>query len=253
MQVKATFRQSTGTGRGVAGPRGRAARRTVATLALLAATVTTAACTGSDDPAVTPPQSTVVQPGRPGETASTVAPEDFEPGVESATHNQVDMDYFADMIHHHLQALEMSDLAPDRAQDPEVLALADRIRDVQAAEIHGLAAWLQERELPVPVELEQGDGSGPRVPDGAAEHDHGAMSMPGMLTDEQMAELAAASGAEFDRLYLEGMIQHHEGAVEMSVTVLNEGTDERADELATDIGAGQQAEIGRMQDLLAGL
>jgi uncharacterized protein (DUF305 family) len=163
------------------------------------------------------------------------------------------MDYFADMIHHHLQALEMSDLAPDRAQDPQVLALADRIHDVQAAEIHGLASWLQERELPVPVDLEEGDGSGPRLPDGVAEHDHGAMSMPGMLTDEQMAELAAASGAAFDRLYLERMIQHHQGAVDMSVTVLNEGTDDRADELATDIGAGQQAEIERMRDLLAEL
>jgi uncharacterized protein (DUF305 family) len=253
MQVKATSRLSTGTGRSAAGSRARTAHLAATTLLLLATTLTTAGCTGSDDPAVVPPQSTVVQPGRPGETAASVAPEDFEPGVESATHNQVDMDYFADMIHHHLQALEMSDLAPDRAQDPAVLALADRIRDVQAAEIHGLAAWLQERELPVPVELEQGDGTGPRLPDGVAEHDHGAMSMPGMLTDEQMADLAAASGTEFDRLYLESMIQHHEGAVDMSVTVLNEGTDERADELATDIGAGQQAEIGRMQDLLAGL
>ncbi|WP_170023693.1 DUF305 domain-containing protein [Isoptericola jiangsuensis] len=231
-------------------------RRLGALAAALALTATTVACTGPDDEPDTeaaPPSSVVLQPGRPGEDSTTIAPEDYEPTVTGSTHNQADVDFFADMIHHHLQALEMSELAPDRAQDPAVLALADRIHDVQAAEIHGLAAWLQERDLPVPVEFEQGDGSGPRVPDGATDHDHHAETMPGMLTDAQMAELAAASGAEFDRLYLEGMIQHHEGAVDMSVTVIDEGTDERANELATDIGAGQQAEIGRMQDLLADL
>ncbi|WP_418275582.1 DUF305 domain-containing protein [Isoptericola jiangsuensis] len=244
MQVKATPSPSTGSGR---------AARVPAVLALLAASLTTAACTGSDDEEATPPQSVVVQPGRPGETAATVAPDEDRPGLEAAAPNQVDVDYFADMIHHHRQALEMSELAPDRTDDPDVLAIADRIHDVQAAEIHGLAAWLQERDLPVPVDLEEGDGEGPRLPDGIAEHDHGSASMPGMLTDEQMAELAAASGPEFDRLYLEGMIQHHDGAVQMSLTVMTDGTDERAEELATDIGAGQQAEIGRMQDLLADL
>jgi uncharacterized protein (DUF305 family) len=232
----------------------RAHRRLAAVSAALVLAATTAACTGSDDPPETvTPASDVVQPGRPGEGSTTVAPEDFVPAEPTTAHNQTDVDYFADMIHHHLQALEMSELAPDRADDPAVLAMADRIHDVQAAEIHGLASWLQERDLPVPVEIEPGDGTGPRAPDGATEHHGDAESMPGMLTDAQMTELAAASGAAFDRLYLERMIQHHEGAVTMSVTVIDDGTDERAEELATDIGAGQQAEIGRMQDLLAGL
>jgi uncharacterized protein (DUF305 family) len=77
--------------------------------------------------------------------------------------------------------------------------------------------------------------------------------MPGMLSAEQMAALEAASGAEFDRLYLEGMIQHHQGAIDMSVTVLTEGENGRTEELANDIGAGQSAEIGRMQDILDSL
>jgi uncharacterized protein (DUF305 family) len=157
------------------------------------------------------------------------------------------------MITHHLQALEISALAADRAENEQVKALASRIYDAQGAEIHGLAAWLQERDQPVPVDVEQLDGSGPRAPgnDHGAHGDHAAM--PGMLSAEQVAALEAASGAEFDRLFLQGMIQHHQGAVEMSTTVLTEGVDGRTEELAADIGAGQTAEIGRMQDMLDSL
>ncbi|PRZ08561.1 uncharacterized protein (DUF305 family) [Isoptericola sp. CG 20/1183] len=215
---------------------------------LLAAPV--AACT-ADDPAddAVPPSSVVVQPGRPGEGNTTVQPEDYEARDRSPEWNQADADFVTGMILHHRQALDMSELAPDRAQDPAVRSLASRIYDTQGAEIHGMAAWLQERDLPVPVEVEEGDGSGPRQPD--AGHDH--EGMPGMLSEAQLAELEQASGAEFDELYLAGMIQHHEGAITMSTTVMTEGVDERAHELANDIGAGQLAEIGRMQELLDGL
>ena len=81
---------------------------------------------------------------------------------------------------------------------------------VQGSEVDLMSDWLEENEYPVPVTAEGGDGSGPRAP----EHGHDA-DMPGMLTDAEMAELEEASGAEFDRLFLEGMIKHHEGALTM--------------------------------------
>lgn len=228
----------------------RARRRWLApaSVLLLAAV---GACTGGDASVAPTPSSAVVQPGRPGEAARTVEPEDYvDHGGTASRWNQADVDYVTHMITHHLQALEMSALAAERAEHEQVRAIASRIYDTQGAEIHGLAAWLAERELPVPVDVEQLDGSGPRGP--AVDHGgHGQdADMPGMLSAEQMATLEAASGAAFDRLYLEGMIQHHEGAVDMSVTALTDGEDGRAEELANDIGAGQAAEIDRMQDIL---
>ncbi|NNU26710.1 DUF305 domain-containing protein [Isoptericola sediminis] len=217
---------------------------------LVAVTAVTSCTGGAPEEAAgtAAPESVVVQPGRPGEDSTTVQPEDFEATEPEDRWNEADATFVSDMIVHHAQALEMSALAADRAEDPSVLAIADRIRDTQGAEIHGMAGWLQGHGLPVPVPLEGGDGSGPRVP---AEHDH--EDMPGMLTDAQMAELEAATGAEFDRLYLEGMIQHHRGAVTMSTDLVGAGTNLRTQELAADIGAGQLAEIDRMQEMLDGL
>lgn len=214
------------------------------------------ACTPDDGSATSAPSSVVVQPGRPGEPARTVAPEDYADAGDERRWNQADVDFMTHMIAHHLQALEISELAADRAEAEQVRAIASRIYDTQGAEIRALAAWLQERGQPVPAEVAQLDGSGPRAPGGGhGDHaDHGEHAdMPGMLTPEQVAALKAASGAEFDRLFLEGMIQHHEGAVDMSVEALTNGSDARAEELATDIGAGQTAEIGRLQDILDSL
>jgi len=221
--------------------------------AAFAVAMVAVACTGeADDGTTSTPSSVVIQPGRPGEDSTTIAPEDFVDDDSGVLRwNDVDVDFMTMMIDHHLQALEVAELAPGRAENEQVKAIADRIHDTQAAEIHGIAAWLQERELPVPVDTEDLDGEGPRAPE--THTDHSEQEMPGMLTDDQLAALGAARGAEFDRLFLEDMIQHHEGAVEMSVTVLEEGLDERANEMATDMGAGQQAEIGRLQDILASM
>ncbi len=226
-------------------------------LAAALAVGTAAGCTDGGTAPTSTPSSAVVQPGKPGEPARTVAPEDYvDDGSTAPRWNQADVDYVTHMISHHLQALEMSALAADRARHEQVRAIAARIGDTQGAEIHGLAAWLQERGLPVPVEVGQLDGSGPRVPGGGHE-DHGGQGahedMPGMLTADQLAAMEAASGTEFDRLFLEGMIQHHEGAVDMSVTVLREGEDGRTEELANDVGAGQAAEIDRLRDILDSL
>jgi uncharacterized protein (DUF305 family) len=212
--------------------------------------MTVGACT-SDDDATSTPSSAVIQPGRPGEGNTTIAPEDFvDDDAGTPRWNQADADYTTMMIGHHVQALEIAELAPDRAQHKQVKAIADRIHDTQGAEIHALAAWLEERDLPVPAEATEFDGEGPRAPGGHSGHEPGH-EMPGMVTDAQMAALEAASGPEFDRLFLEAMVQHHQGAVDMSVTVLEEGLDPRLNEMATEIGAAQQAEIGRLNDILA--
>jgi uncharacterized protein (DUF305 family) len=165
-----------------------------------------------------------------------------EPGDENSPSpqegwNDADAAFLEGMIPHHQQALQMAVLAQTRAQSPEVRALAERIAAAQAPEILVMSDWLVDMGL--------------EVPDLA--HGHMDGDMDGMLTDDQMAALADADGAAFDELFLTGMIQHHEGAVAMAVTVLAEGEDQRVNELASDVNATQTAEIARMESLLAGL
>ncbi|WP_408897454.1 DUF305 domain-containing protein [Nocardioides sp. R1-1] len=185
----------------------------------------------------------VVQPGAPGEGASTL-----EPGAtaEHAETAHDDVAFMQMMIPHHAQALEMSELAPERAGSPRVKALARRILAAQRPEILTMAAWLTDRDLAVPS-----------AQDDPAEFDHGQhghASMHGMLTEEQMRDLEAARGSAFDRLFLEGMIQHHQGAIAMAdAVVATAGTDVQAIELANEIVIGQGAEIDRMEELLAQL
>lgn len=195
---------------------------------------TLAGCSGSAGTAPTaaagdPARSQVLQPGRPGEPNQTL-PADAT--VPSAPFNDADASFMTMMIPHHAQALEMAELAETRAADEDVLALARRIHGAQGPEIRSMAAWLDSRGLAVP---------------GAS--DHSGHDMVGMLTAEQMAGLAAAQGADFDRLFLAGMIQHHRGAVDMAAEELEAGSDLLALELAADISTGQLAEIRRMQDL----
>lgn len=208
------------------------------------------ACTGDDDASATP-SSAVVQPGRPGDDPTTTAPEDFDGPQPAGEWNQADVTFVTSMIGHHLQALDMAALAPDRAEAPDVAAFAERVTAAQGPEIHALAAWLQERGLPVPAEVESLDGTGPRVPDSG--HDHAHDGMAGMLSAEQMTALESATGAEFDRLFLEGMIQHHQGALDMVDVVLVDGQDTYALEIAADTAAGQGAEIDRLRGLLDAL
>lgn len=210
---------------------------------LLACTPVLAGCLDKEDD--DRPQvgtSSVVQPGGPGEEARTVGP-DAEAAEPRFAHD--DVAFVQMMIPHHAQALTMSRLAPSRAQAPAVKAMARRILAAQRPEILTMAAWLRARNIEVPTA--HGD---------AAEFDHGAhghASMHGMLTEEQLDALRAARGADFDRLFLEGMIQHHQGAIDMADAVLKAGEDVQVNELATEIVAGQGAEIRRMRAILAAL
>lgn len=164
-------------------------------------------------------------------------------GVDEADVSDVDVNEsdvaFADgMIPHHAQALDMAGLAEERSSNPDVVELARRIGAAQEPEIQLMSGWLEQW--------------GYDVPDPAAtEHsvmDHGPTG--GMMTDEQMAELVEATGEKFDRMFLELMIEHHEGAIAMSEEVLANGANADVKELAEHIIEAQQAEIDYMRGLL---
>jgi uncharacterized protein (DUF305 family) len=150
-------------------------------------------------------------------------------------HNDADVAFAQGMIPHHRQAVAMAELAGGRTENPAVLDLAARIEAAQAPEIDTLTAWLQEWDVEVPA----GDMAG---------MDHGDMS--GMGSPEDLAALEAALGAGFDRLFLEQMTVHHEGAVQMAQTELADGADPDVLALARTVAESQQAEIDEMAALL---
>jgi uncharacterized protein (DUF305 family) len=133
------------------------------------------------------------------------------------------------MIPHHSQAVTMSELALANTTNPEILSLATAIRNAQAPEIAQMQSW-----------LEQSDYSGSHA---------GHMEMGGMLSDEELAELSAATGSTFDRLFLKGMIAHHEGAIDM-LSMIKNSTNREVKKLYNDILTGQSAEIEAMKALL---
>jgi uncharacterized protein (DUF305 family) len=142
------------------------------------------------------------------------------------------------MIPHHQQAVEMSTLAETRASSPKIKALAAEIKEAQQPEIDQMTAWLEEWGMPV-------------MPMDEAMSEHGGHGMSGMLTDDQMQQLADASGPEFDRLFAEFMILHHEGAIDMAEDVVD-SKDPRVAALAAAIIKTQADEIAHMQGFLNG-
>jgi uncharacterized protein (DUF305 family) len=143
------------------------------------------------------------------------------------------------MIGHHAQALEMTALLMSRSNSIDMKKLAQRIQLSQDDEIHMMQTWLQSR--------------GQQVPDRNAMHMHGATLMPGMLSPDEMKQLADARGPEFDRLFLEGMIKHHGGALTMVHDLLaTPGAAQESEVFAfvSDVEADQQMEIDRMGAML---
>ncbi|WP_017584852.1 DUF305 domain-containing protein [Nocardiopsis ganjiahuensis] len=164
--------------------------------------------------------------GGGGDTVTTT-PESEE---QSAEFNDADVHFAQMMIPHHEQAVEMADLADTRAGD-EVLALAEEIREAQGPEIEQMETLLDTW------------GAG-------VEHGMDDSQMDGMLSDEQMAELEAAEGEAFDTLFLQSMVLHHEGAVDMARTELDDGVNPEARELAEEIITAQESEIEQMNEML---
>jgi uncharacterized protein (DUF305 family) len=148
------------------------------------------------------------------------------------------------MIPHHTQAVEMADLALKYGRSAEVKTLATQIKAAQDPEIAQMTQWLGEWNAP--LQMPDSDDSG------MAGMDMGGMSASGMMSEEEMNALAQARGAAFDRMWLQMMIAHHEGAVAMAEQVLTTTDDEQVKALAENVVAGQTAEIDTMQQLLAG-
>lgn len=177
----------------------------------------------------------VIAPGEPGEANRTLSAEEAErQRVEDDSPNSADVSYARMMIQHHAQALEMTELAPDRAESSKIVKLAERIAAAQQPEIKAMQGWLKSHD-----KAERDDGHG---------HDHA--TMPGMATQAQLKQLRAADGKAFDQLFLTLMITHHQGAITMSTELKGQGNNIRMEEMADDVVAQQTSEIGRMRDLM---
>ena len=175
--------------------------------------------------------------------------------LSETEHNKADVTFASDMIQHHAQALSMVDLTMDRDLEPEVQELADAIRAAQSPEIETMSGWLQEWGEEVPSTMRDhvnGGHEGHGDEDSSMSDSMEGMDgdMPGMMSAEDMDALENASDAEFSDMWLKMMIEHHEGAIEMSETEQDEGRFKPAVDLAGTIIESQTAEIDTMEKLL---
>ncbi|MFC4614788.1 DUF305 domain-containing protein [Cellulomonas algicola] len=200
-----------------------ARRRLVAAAAATTLALTLAACSGGD-------ASEGTGAGESPTTAET---------SQTEAHNDADAQFAQMMIVHHEGAIEMAELAVERGERPEVVALGERISAAQGPEIEQMTGWLEAWGEPGPDEMGHGG------------MDHGGMDMDGMDQEGAMADLDGLSGADFDRRFLELMIEHHKGAIVMSEQQLEDGENADALALARTIIDAQTAEITEMTNLLS--
>jgi uncharacterized protein (DUF305 family) len=183
----------------------------------------------------------IVQPGAPGKPTKTL------PSSTRATlppHSPADVLFMQHMIIHHAQAVEMTALIESRTENKELRSLGARISRSQDDEIKFMKRWLLARGEPTSQPMHNMHGS--HMPSHS-------MLMPGMLTAEQMDALKAAKGKEFDELFLKGMIQHHDGALNMVKELFDTagaGQDAELFNFASDVDSGQRAEIKVMKTML---
>ncbi len=188
-----------------------------------------------------------------GDTGSETG-SDTSAEVSTTEHNDADVAFASDMLQHHAQALSMVDLTQGRTLDPEVQQLADDVRAAQAPEIETFTDWLTDWGEAIPSTVRDHASAGHGEGDaGDAMDDMGAeaMDMPGMMSAADMTALEQAPDADFQTRWLEMMIEHHTGAVDMAQAETEQGRYEPAIDLATDIAESQTAEIETMEDLLA--
>jgi uncharacterized protein (DUF305 family) len=168
--------------------------------------------------------------------------------------NDEDVDFATAMIPHHAQALAMVDVTRGRELSAPVQKLTEQIQAAQGPEIETMVDWLTGWDQPVPETMR--DHANAEDPDGMGGHDMEDMEgetepdMPGMMTDEDLADLEAAQGQAFEDMWLEMMIEHHEGAIEMAQKEQVDGAFQPAIDLAESIETSQQAEIDHMRELL---
>lgn len=231
--------------------------------AIAAAALTVLAACGSADTSaasaapVTSSSSTQVSPASSGpagggsdESATTGMQ---MPSAPSGPHNDADVAFAQMMTVHHQGAIAMADLAPTRAASPKVKELAAKIKAAQTPEItemdRWLAAWAPETDMNGKPKKSSTDSQAMSGMSGMAATGT-AHAMPGMMSDAQMNQMTAATGTAFDRLFLQLMIVHHQGALDMATTEKASGVNPGARALADTITTGQSAEIATMQDLL---
>lgn len=201
-------------------------KKTLAVAAVLAATVLTLAACGSDSDTGSDPTSR-----SSASTGSQNAEESF---------NDADVTFAQQMIPHHQQAVQMAEMADGRASSPAVKELAEKIQGAQGPEIDTMTGWLESWGEDVPMDMSHGDMG----------HGTTGSEMPGMMDADEMRALEDATGAAWDQRFLEMMIEHHEGAIEMAETEVEDGENPDAVALADTIITDQRAEIDHMQDLL---
>lgn len=205
--------------------------RTLKTLSATAALMTALVVTGcSSDDGMSGhqmPASSTTGPGTGVGTGQAT-------GEAQGDHNPADVTFAASMVPHHQQAIEMADLALVQASSGDVRRLATEIKAAQGPEIASMTGWLT------------GWGAAPMPGD----HDMGGAGMDGMMSAQEMSALKDQSGAAFDRMWLQMMVRHHEGAVAMARTQLSEGRDPAAKALARAVMDGQTKEIATMNALL---
>ncbi|HEV3419482.1 MAG TPA: DUF305 domain-containing protein [Candidatus Acidoferrum sp.] len=188
------------------------------------------------------PAPVVIQPGAPGKPSKTLPP---STKGTLPPRSQADVDFMQGMIMHHQQAVEMTALIPSHTSNKDLQSLGARISSSQSSEIKFMQRWLAARGEPISMAMAG-------MPD-MDKSGHPVALMPGMLTLDQMEALRIAKGAEFDRLFLTGMIQHHNGALIMVEDLFDTaGAGQEADlfNFATDADNTQRAEIKIMQSML---
>jgi uncharacterized protein (DUF305 family) len=198
-------------------------------------TAVCAAGCGSASSGSAPP---VIQPGAPGQ-ADKVLTADTASALPQPKFSPADVTFMQGMIHHHSQAIDMVELLYQRTASDDMRKLAKRIEVSQNDELGMMRRWLEAR--------------GQEVPGPHAHHMPGAPLMPGMLTPDEMAKLATVKGPEFDRLFLEGMIKHHSGALTMVADLFATAGAAQGSEIfafASDVDADQRMEIDRMSAML---
>lgn len=162
--------------------------------------------------------------------------------------NDADVQFATDMMQHHAQAIEMVTLTQGRSLDPEVQQIADDIREAQVPEIETMTDWLTAWDQEIPATSMDHANAGHDMEDMGGESMD--MNMPGMMSADEMDSLENASDTDFQQLWLEMMIEHHTGAIEMAEAEQQDGVNEDAKALAGTIVETQQAEISTMEGLL---
>ena len=199
-------------------------------LALGAVVVVALASCGDDDTTSAATDTTLATTAAPAATVTVPASAASAP---ADTHNQADVNFTQGMIPHHQQAVEVAEMVLQRGADPGVNELAQRIQDAQDPEIVTMTGWLQAWGEPPTSGMGGMDDS----------------DMGGMMSEQDMASLEQAGGPDLDRMFVDMMIQHHQGAIDMATTEVVSGQFPDAVALAKSIITSQQAEIEQMQQL----